>query len=296
MQIAKYLAEGCVTDVFPVGENGNKQIVLYYHLEMKADEVKHDYPDLLENPNIDFFIKPPGINTSQKLVEDIRKQILRRRRNSVTVIVDTISYLGEAKSDKDLLTLLDELKQEVMKAHKVSLTVLLLNHTDDKKYKDYKILKPDVMRGAQKLSRDANVVFCMNNTAEGEDVKYIKMNLRRSAEKKSKCIVVRSYETPTGRRSFKYLREDEEMNLLPGKPDYTKKRTDKKGSGSEKKREPNLRLSPEQKQLIVELCHSYGGNLNATARAVCASEDELLCEIKNFSPTQVSRIVNEPEK
>lgn len=133
MQIARDLAEGRLSEVFPMECPRQKQWVFYYHLEMTQEEVMTDYPDLLHNAhNIDYFIRPKGINDAKNLVDDIRAQIEKRRKSTVTVIVDNLSKLGggTAVSDKKVLKYIGELKDEMAEKYKVKLTVILLNHTD----------------------------------------------------------------------------------------------------------------------------------------------------------------------
>ena len=298
MQLARDLAEGRTSEVFPSKSAGRKQWVFYYHLEMRADEVMNDYPDLHSTKNIDYFIRPKGIDTPEKLVDDIRKQIEYRRRQPVTVIIDNISILGNANSDKQLLKLIGDLKDDMTEKHHLALTVILLNHTDRDKYKEYKELTPAMMRGSEDVYRQAGLLFCINNTCEGEEVKMIKMNDRRNAARKTEVIVVQRYKTPEGRSQFKYLREDDEMELLKPKQTYKKAGPKKEGENSSAKpsRGRNLKLTPEQEARIVEIYHLCGDNLNAAAKAIEKSDEALLCEIEKFAPLQVSRIVERYEK
>lgn len=298
MQLARDLAEGRMSEVFPTKCAGKKQWVFYYHIEMRPDEVMKDYPDLHTTKNIDYFIRPKGIDTPQKLVDDIRKQIEYRRRQPVTVIIDNISMLGNANSDKQLLKLIGDLKDDMTEKHHLDLTVILLNHTDRDKYKEYKELTPAMMRGSEDVYRQAALLFCINNTCEGEDIKMIKMNDRRNAARKNQVIVVQRYKTPEGRLQFTYLREDHEMELLQPKQTYKKAsaKKEEENSSAASTRGRNLKLTPEQEARIVEIYHLCGNNLNAAAKAVRESNEPLLCEIEKFFPSQVGRIVERHEK
>lgn len=302
MQMARDLAEGRLSEVFPMECPRQKQWVFYYHLEMTQEEVMTDYPDLLHNAhNIDYFIRPKGINEAKNLVDDIRAQIEKRRKSSVTVIVDNISRLGggTAVSDKKVLKYIGELKDEMAEKYKVKLTIILLNHTDGDKYKEYAKLEPNMMRGSENLYREVGLLFSINNTCEGEDIKMIKMNARRGAAKKTEVIVVQRCKTPEGRCCFNYLRDDDEVSLLLPKLSYKKTIVGKEQndvSDTMPKRGKNLKLTPEQEIRIVEMYHLLDDNLNATAKAVRESGEDLLKEIEKFAPLQVDRIVKKYEK
>lgn len=302
MQMARDLAEGRLSEVFPMECPRQKQWVFYYHLEMTQEEVMTDYPDLLHNAhNIDYFIRPKGINDAKNLVDDIRAQIEKRRKSTVTVIVDNLSRLGggTAVSDKKVLKYIGELKDEMAEKYKVKLTIILLNHTDRDKYKEYAKLEPNMMRGSENLYREVGLLFSINNTCEGEDIKMIKMNARRGAAKKTEVIVVQRCKTPGGRWCFNYLRDDDEVSLLLPKLSYKKTIVGKEQNDvtdTMPKRGKNLKLTLEQEARIVEIYHLLGDNLNAAAKAVRESEEELLREIEKFAPLQVDRIVKKYEK
>lgn len=298
MQIARDLAEGRLSDVFPMECPRQRQWVFYYHLEMTPEEVMKDYPDLLPAKNIDYFIRPKGINTARKLVDDIRTQIVKQKKKNITVIVDNISKLGDATSDKKLLDYIGELKDDMAEKHGVKLTVILLNHTHEDKYKDYAKLGPNMMRGSENLYRQVGLLFCINNTCEGDAIKMIKMNARRNAANKKEVIVVQRSMTPEGRGCFNYLRDDDEIQLLPPKLSYKKTivgEDEKNDPRTKTKRGDNLRLTPEQEARIVEIYHLCGDNQNAAAKAVRDSKEELLSDIEKFAPIQVGRIVKKYE-
>lgn len=299
MQIARDLAEGRTSEVFPMDCARQKQWVLYYHLEMTAEEVKADCPDLLPAPNISYLIQPEGIETPQSLVDDIRKQIEMIKVQAFTVIVDNISKIGNATTDDKLLRLLASLYREMKKKYRKDLTILLLNHTDGDKYKEYAPLDSPMMRGSQNVWRQAGLLFSINNTCEGENIKMIKMNDRRNAKREPDVIVVERYQTPQGRGQFRYVRKDAEEELLQTKFTPRKAGIHNQAEGGEEAkptRGRNLKLTIEQKQRIVEIYHNCAGNLNAAARAIQGSGEELLREIEKFTPTQVSRIVGKYEK
>ena len=292
--LACAMAKGEATVLNPE-EKALKHQVLYYMMDAREDGVNNNYPHLKNYfPELKFNLIEGGVH-KDTLIEDIRSNVKKSKETFVTIIIDNLNRVEEKSK---LHAALESLRAELKDKEKKVLTSIVLNHTSSEysKNKSHLPIESADVKGFKDDIDNADDFIVINRTYLDKNILIINQRKYRWGEVKEDSIVV-------GREKseylhFVYLGEEREEDMLPSdKRAKSKVKMEEKLQYEEKKsvRGRNLKLTPEQELMIVEIYHLNDENLNATARCIQESNDPLLKNIEKFSAMQVRRIVTKYE-
>lgn len=184
VQIADAISKG--ESIMDLGIRSRKKIVLYFDFELSTKAFQQRYStdnNELYNFSEQFIrveidrtksLEENKISFEELIINSIKEQVAKNK--SEVIIIDNITFLSASNEKSQEAMALMKLILDL--SRKDNLSILLIAHTPKRDV--YRPLQLEDLAGSKALSNFVDVCFCIGESVQGNDLRYIKQLKNRN--------------------------------------------------------------------------------------------------------------------